>query len=222
MSDYSFISAFIVGLAGSLHCVGMCGGIAGALRAAVPGGQPPLTYIFSYNLGRITSYAIAGAVTGVLGQVARASVSHGLMIFQLLSAVMLIAMGLYLAQWWRGLARLEKLGNGLWQRIRPWSKRFIPFKSPLSAFPYGFIWGWLPCGLVYSTLTWALVSGDGLYGAATMAAFGLGTFPALIAVSLGAGWLLKLLQHPKTKSLVAICLIIYAIFLIYRTLNGNN
>ena len=222
MSDYGFLSAFVVGLAGSLHCVGMCGGIAGALRAAVPGGQPPLAYIVSYNLGRITSYAIAGAITGLLGQVARASVSHGLMVFQLLSAAMLIAMGLYLAQWWRGLARLEKLGNALWQRVRPLSKRFIPFRSPLSAFPYGFIWGWLPCGLVYSTLTWALMSGSGVHGALTMAAFGLGTFPALIAVSLGAGWLLKLLQDSKTKSLVAICLIIYALFLIYRTLNGNN
>ena len=222
MNDFGFLSAFLIGLAGSLHCVGMCGGIAGALRAAVPAHQPPLFYILSYNLGRITSYAIAGAITGVLGQIARASVTHGLMIFQLVSALMLIAMGLYLAQWWRGLVYLERMGGQIWQVIRPLSKRFIPFKSPLSAFPYGFIWGWLPCGLVYSTLTWALVSGDGLYGAATMAAFGLGTFPALIAVSMGAGWLLTLLQNPKTKSLVAICLIIYAVFLIYRTLNGNN
>lgn len=222
MSDFGFVSAFLIGLAGSLHCVGMCGGIAGALRAAVPAGQPPMAYIISYNVGRITSYAIAGAITGVLGQIARASVTHGLMVFQLLSAAMLIAMGLYLAQWWRGLTHLEKLGKGLWQRIRPFSKRFIPFKSPLSAFPYGFIWGWLPCGLVYSTLTWALVSGNGLHGAAIMAAFGIGTLPALIAVSIGAGWLLKLLQHPIAKSLVAICLIIYAGFLIYRTLSGHN
>ncbi|GGF57746.1 sulfite exporter TauE/SafE family protein [Alteromonas lipolytica] len=222
MNDFGFISAFLVGLAGSLHCVGMCGGIAGALRTAVPAGNQPLPYIVSYNLGRIISYAIAGAITGLLGQIARASVSHGLMVFQLISAAMLIAMGLYLAQWWRGLAKLESLGNGLWQRIRPLSKRFIPFKSPLWALPYGIIWGWLPCGLVYSTLTWALVSGSSWHGAAVMASFGLGTLPALIAVSIGAGWLIKVLQEPKAKSLVAILLIIYGVFLIYRTLNGNN
>lgn len=222
MNEFGVLSAFLVGLAGSLHCVGMCGGIAGALRAAVPAGQPPLPYILSYNLGRITSYAIAGAITGILGQVARASITHGLMIFQLISAAMLIAMGLYLAQWWRGLARLEALGSGLWQRIRPFSKRFLPFKSPVSALPYGFIWGWLPCGLVYSTLTWALVSGSGTKGAMIMASFGLGTLPALIAVSIGAGWLISLLQNARTRSLVAISLILYAVFLIYRTLNGNN
>lgn len=222
MNEFGIFSAFLVGLAGSLHCVGMCGGIAGALRAAVPVGQSPLAYILSYNLGRITSYAIAGTITGILGQVARASITHGLMVFQLFSAAMLIAMGLYLAQWWRGLARLEALGGGLWQRIRPFSKRFLPFKSPLSALPYGFIWGWLPCGLVYSTLTWALVSGSGVKGALIMASFGLGTLPALIAISIGAGWLISLLQNARTRSLVATSLIIYAVFLIYRTLNGNN
>ncbi|NVK56728.1 MAG: sulfite exporter TauE/SafE family protein [Alteromonadaceae bacterium] len=222
MNDFGFISAFIVGLAGSLHCVGMCGGIAGALRAAIPGNKTSLPYILSYNFGRITSYAIAGCITGGLGQIAQTSVAHGLAIFQILSALMLLAMGLYLAQWWRGLARIEQLGQGVWKRIRPLSKRFLPFKSPLSAYPYGFIWGWLPCGLVYSTLTWALVSGDALQGALTMAAFGLGTLPALVSVSIGAGWIITLLQQNTTRTLVATGLIVYALFLIYRTLNSIN
>ncbi|MDC8831105.1 sulfite exporter TauE/SafE family protein [Alteromonas gilva] len=222
MNDFGYISAFLVGLAGSLHCVGMCGGIAGALRAAIPSHNATLPYILSYNFGRITSYAIAGFLTGALGQIAQASVKNGLAVFQILSAVMLLAMGLYLAQWWRGLARIERLGQGIWKRIRPLSKRFIPFKSPLSAYPYGFIWGWLPCGLVYSTLTWAMVSGDALQGALTMAAFGLGTLPALISVSIGAGWLMTLLQQHNTRIMVASGLILYALFLIYRTLDSIN
>lgn len=220
MTEYGFLSAFLVGIAGSLHCFGMCGGIAGALRLAIPNDQPSLLYICAYNIGRITSYAIAGALTGGLGLIAQAAATQILSIFQLLSALMLLAMGLYIAQWWRGLARLEQIGQRLWQLIRPLSQRFIPFKHPFSAFPYGFLWGWLPCGLVYSTLTWALLSGDPLQGALIMTAFGLGTLPALFAVAFSTSWIISILKSTYCRTFVACSLILYAIYLIYLNVNS--
>ncbi len=220
MTEFSLLSAFMVGIAGSVHCFGMCGGFAGALTVAIPQGKSPTPFVFSYNAGRILSYTLAGAVTGALGSIAQSSAKSLLIGFQLFSALMLIAMALYLAQWWRGLAKVETLGRGLWQRLQPLSKRFIPFKSPLSALPYGIIWGWLPCGLVYSTLTWSLSAGTALQGALLMMAFGLGTLPALFAVSFSANSILALLRTPRTRTFIAVTLIIYAIFLIYRTVNS--
>lgn len=220
MTDFSLLSAFLVGIAGSVHCFGMCGGFAGALTAAIPQGKSPTPFVLSYNTGRILSYTLAGAITGALGSIAQSSMTSLLYGFKLFSAFMLIAMALYLAQWWRGLARIESLGKQLWQHLQPLSKRFLPFKSPLSALPYGIIWGWLPCGLVYSTLTWSLSAGTALQGAMIMAAFGVGTLPALLAVSFGANGLLTLLRMPKTRTFIAVTLIIYAVFLIYRTVNS--
>ncbi|MFS1704308.1 sulfite exporter TauE/SafE family protein [Alteromonas sp. AMM-1] len=220
MTDFSLFSAFLVGIAGSVHCFGMCGGFAGALTAAIPQGKSPTPFVLSYNTGRILSYTLAGAITGALGSIAQSSMTSLLYGFKLFSAFMLIAMALYLAQWWRGLARIESLGKQLWQHLQPLSRRFLPFKSPLSALPYGIIWGWLPCGLVYSTLTWSLSAGTALQGAMIMAAFGVGTLPALLAVSFGANGLLTLLRMPKTRTFIAVTLIIYAVFLIYRTVNS--
>ncbi|TPV59942.1 sulfite exporter TauE/SafE family protein [Aestuariibacter sp. GS-14] len=220
MTDFSLFSAFLVGIAGSVHCFGMCGGFAGALTAAIPQGKSPTPFVLSYNTGRILSYTLAGAITGALGSIAQSSMTSLLYGFKLFSAFMLIAMALYLAQWWRGLARIESLGKQLWQHLQPLSRRFLPFKCPLSALPYGIIWGWLPCGLVYSTLTWSLSAGTALQGAMIMAAFGVGTLPALLAVSFGANGLLTLLRMPKTRTFIAVTLIIYAVFLIYRTVNS--
>ncbi len=220
MTDFTLLSAFLVGLAGSVHCFGMCGGFAGALTAAIPGGKPPFMYILSYNTGRIISYSFAGALTGALGSIAQSSVKSLLYGFQLFSALMLIAMALYLAQWWRGLTKVEALGRGIWQYLQPVSRRFLPFSSPLSALPYGIIWGWLPCGLVYSTLTWSLAAGTALQGGLLMMAFGLGTLPALFSVSFSAKKFLSLLRNPHTRTFIAMTLIIYAVFLIYRTVNS--
>lgn len=220
MTEFSPLAAFLVGVAGSVHCLGMCGGIAGALRAACPAGSASLPYALAYNLGRISSYAIAGALTGWLGLIAQATLLKGLSLLTLLSGVMLLLMALYLGQWWRGLTKIEALGQHLWKHIQPLSKRFIPFKSPLSAVPYGAIWGWLPCGLVYSTLTWSLASGSALHGALVMICFGLGTLPALLAAGAGAGWLMNILRNRNTKTLVALLLLIYALFLIYRSISS--
>ena len=210
MTEFSYLSGFLIGVAGGVHCFGMCGGITLAMRAASPPNTSHLPYAISYHCGRILSYTFAGGLTGTLGWLVSSSSSTGALVLKVISIVMLALMGLYIGQWYKGLTKLEKMGNSLWQYVRPISQKFIPFKHPLSAFPYGILWGWLPCGLVYSTLTWAMASDHPTKGAGIMLAFGLGTFPTMLMASLAAHKTMQIYQHPFTRQVIAMCLIVYA------------
>jgi len=218
MTDFNLLSAFLIGLAGGVHCIGMCGGIVVALRMATPSHRSPLPFTLMYNVGRIVSYSIAGALTGALGTILNRTLPNASTILTIFSGVMLIMLALYLGNWYKGLNALESLGQGIFKRIQPLSKRFIPFSTPLHALPYGFIWGWLPCGLVYSTLTWSLSSSSALDGALIMLFFGLGTLPTLIAASFSVDYLVRGFQHPITRQLIASAILMYAILLIYRAI----
>lgn len=179
-------SALVLGLLGGGHCLGMCGGLMGALTLAIPPEQRGrrLRLLLAYNLGRILSYATAGLLLGLAGwAVASSPAAQAL---RVLAALLLIAMGLYLAGWWSGLTRIEALGRGLWRHIQPVATRLLPVSSLPRALLLGALWGWLPCGLVYSTLLWAASQGNAGYSAALMIAFGLGTWPILLATGLAA------------------------------------
>ncbi|MFJ3447397.1 sulfite exporter TauE/SafE family protein [Pseudomonas sichuanensis] len=179
-------SALVLGLLGGGHCLGMCGGLMGALTLAIPPEQRNrrLRLLLAYNLGRILSYAAAGLLLGLAGvALASSPLAIGL---RVVAALLLIAMGLYLAGWWSGLTRIEALGRGLWRHIQPLATRLLPVSSLPRALLLGALWGWLPCGLVYSTLLWAASQGDALHSGALMLAFGLGTWPVLLATGLAA------------------------------------
>ena len=214
MSDYIYLSAFLIGLAGGVHCIGMCGGIAGAFTFAIPKNTSHTPYIACYNAGRILSYTFAGTITGWLGSIFASSLITGLLILQSLSIIFLLLLALYISDLYKGLIHFEKAGARLWQHLAPIAKTLIPFKSPWHTLLYGMVWGWLPCGLVYSALTWSLASGSALQGGLFMFCFGFGTLPALVATSLGATFLLPILQHRATRLTIAAMLFIFAIFLI--------
>lgn len=181
--DHPYPALFLAGLFGAGHCIGMCGGIVGALGMQGPPGRAALPLHLAYNFGRITSYALAGAIFGALGRIVGDILpwQRGLYLF---ASLMLVAMGLYLAGLTRTLSWLESGGQSLWRRIQPLTQHFLPVRSPAQALPLGLLWGWLPCGLVYSALTTALASGSALHGALTMLAFGLGTLPNLLLAGL--------------------------------------
>lgn len=179
-------AALLTGLLGGVHCAGMCGGIVTALVGQSAGNARAWRMHLAYNLGRITSYALAGAVAGAVG-------SLGLMldkwlpaqiVFYVVANLLLIALGFYLAGIHGPITRLEHLGSGLWRRIQPLTRRFLPADSAPKALALGMLWGWLPCGLVYTVLFTALLSGGALKGAILMLAFGLGTLPNLMAVAI--------------------------------------
>jgi len=115
--DVSLISAFLVGLLGGVHCVGMCGGIVAALSMGLPEqqrtGVARWKYLLAYNVARISSYTLAGALLGGVGWLAAHwsglhQLQQGL---QVLAALFMVALGLYLGGWWQGLARVERAGN---------------------------------------------------------------------------------------------------------------
>jgi hypothetical protein len=177
-------SALLLGAFGSVHCLAMCGGIAGALGQALDAG-PAGREVFRqslYSLGRISSYAVAGASFGWLGEsfAAWTGLSLGL---RILAGVLIIGFGLQVAGWWNGFATLERFGLVAWRRIAPWTKRVGRPDRSWKIFVLGALWGWLPCGLVYSALLAAASTGDAIGGAAFMVCFGLGTFPAMLTAT---------------------------------------
>ena len=213
MLEINFLGAFLIGIAGGVHCIGMCGGIASAFSFAIPKGQSQLPYILSYNLGRILSYTFAGALTGFIGGIASVNIQTSIPILQIISIVFLVLLALYIGDWYKGLSALEALGAKVWKRISPISKKLIPFKNPIYTVAYGAIWGWLPCGLVYSVLTWSLASESVFQGALIMFSFGLGTLPTLIATSIGAGFLVPIFQHRVTRKIISLFLLCFALIL---------
>lgn len=179
------ISAFMLGLLGSGHCLGMCGGLMGALSlAARPGQRGRWPLLLCYNLGRVLSYALAGLILGSLGLAV--AETPAITALRTLAALLLIAMGLYLAGWWHGLTAVEALGRGLWRYLQPLARRFLPVRTLLQAVALGSVWGWLPCGLVYSALLWSAAQGNAFHSAALMLAFGLGTCPLMLATGLAS------------------------------------
>lgn len=183
MPELSYIAAFLAGLLGGVHCVGMCGGIVGALSMGAPAS---LSMHMAYNTGRIVSYATAGAMAGALGEASMALSAQWPVrtVLYLLANGMLIALGLYLMGVTRVLAFSERCGQKLWRHLQPLSRRYLPAHSVAQAFPLGLVWGWLPCGLVYSALATALTSGSAVHGAGLMLAFGVGTLPNLLLAGL--------------------------------------
>ncbi len=206
------ISAFILGLLGGGHCLGMCGGLMGALTFAIPPEQKAqrLRLLLAYNLGRILSYAAAGLLLGVVG-VALTN-SPAAMLLRVVAAVLLICMGLYLAGWWSGLTRIEGLGRGLWRHIQPLASRLLPVTSLPRALLLGTLWGWLPCGLVYSTLLWAASQGSAVDSALLMLTFGLGTWPVLLATGLAAERITRLLRLRGVRVAGGLLIMLYGLW----------
>ncbi|MEH6492885.1 sulfite exporter TauE/SafE family protein [Halopseudomonas sp.] len=194
-------TALALGLLGGGHCIGMCGGLMGALTLAIPAeqrkGWPLWRILLSYNLGRISSYTLAGALLGSFGWALQ---GMGLgVVLRTIAGLLMICMGLYLANWWSGLTRIESLGRGLWRHIEPRARRLLPVQRPGQALLLGMLWGWLPCGLVYSSLVWASSHGSSGTSALLMLAFGLGTLPTLLATGAAADKLTALLRKRSLR-----------------------
>ena len=186
MSEFSLLAVFAVGLLGGVHCLGMCGSIVGIFTVQVPKDRARWPFHIAYSGGRILSYAVAGALVGAIGQAGllmRDVVPVQHLMFAL-SSLMLVALGLYLAGVWGMVKRLERAGGGLWKRLQPYTTKLLPVNTVPRALGLGALWGWLPCGLVYSVLIAALASGSATQGALLMLVFGLGTLPNLLAIGL--------------------------------------
>lgn len=222
----SYLVAFAMGLFSSVHCIGMCGSIIGTLTLSL---APEIrnkksvlfTFVVNYNLGRITSYTIAGGIAGLLGSLFNLPITegHGHRILQFLSASIMAGAGLYIAGWFPRFAYIEKIGSKFWRLIEPFGRKLIPVKSRFHAALFGMIWGWLPCGLVYAALALSASTGDALKSSLTMLAFGLGTLPAVIGVGIMTNTLTKLSRMQRFKQVIGILLILLALLAAFPWLN---
>jgi len=227
--EATFIAAMIVGLLGGVHCIGMCGGIVGALSFGLPESvrsepRKVLPFIAAYNIGRILSYTAAGAIMGGAGRLladAPLAAVHGpQLVLQLAAGLFMCALGLYLAGWWSGLQVLERGGAVLWRRIEPLGRRLFPVRRVPHALLLGLLWGWLPCGLVYSALTWSLASGSVGRGALLMLGFGLGTLPLLTVMGLSAARLTAFVRHPAVRRVAGTAVAFYGLYTVFLALRA--
>ena len=223
MEHWGFLAAALaIGFFGSSHCIGMCGGISGALGMAVPGGRPAWGALLGYSAGRIASYSLMGLLVGVLGAYLSRDLATTLAPLRIVAGLMLIAMALYLADWWRGLVWLERGGRFLWRYIQPLSRSLLPVRSAPQAVALGALWGWLPCGLVYSALTFALAQGSGVDAALAMAAFGLGTVPAVVASGAAAVQIRSVVQKPGVRLSMAGLVLLFGFWTLWSALDHGS
>ena len=214
-----FLTAFLIGLTSGVHCFGMCGGLVGALTLGLPPtSDHPLVarlpYLLAYNAGRIVSYVTAGVLAGGIGAWVAylVSVHRAQLGLQIFAGLFMILLGLYLAGWWPILSRLEQAGGILWRRIEPLGRWWLPVGAPAQAFGIGLVWGWLPCGLVYSVLVWAIGAGEALNGGLLLLCFGLGTLPMLLAMSAFAAALAEFVRHPAVRQLAGALVILFGVY----------
>ncbi|WP_456405291.1 sulfite exporter TauE/SafE family protein [Thiolapillus sp.] len=216
--EIGYLGAFLMGLFGALHCVGMCGSIMGVLTFSLPTEirKNPLRlmgYFSYYSLGRIISYVLAGALAGAFGAGLLFSISpqYGHSILLLGATLLMIAVGMYLAGWFPAFARIEKAGAPIWKKLEPLGRKLLPVSSPRQALLYGLIWGWLPCGLVYSALFIAVGQGGMLQGGVFMLMFGLGTLPAVWATGIFADQVMRFSRSPNMRMIAGLLLIVFAL-----------
>lgn len=218
MTEYFIlITAFSLGFLGSPHCAGMCGGIIGVLHDGVAdvgsAKRQQIWYSLAFNGGRLLSYAVAGMIAAMLGGSLIALIgmqrSHAMM--QMIAGGFMLILGLSIAGWWSGLNRIESFGYKFWRRLQPLTRHFIPVRNKIQALLLGMLWGWLPCGLVYSALVLVLASGNVLQGGLTMLAFGMGTLPMMVLLGLSAARINQWRANPTMRSVMGSVIILFGI-----------
>ena len=211
--------AFFIGLFSSLHCVTMCGSIIGTLSYSLKpeirqDKSKMISFIFSYNLGRILSYMLAGFIIGSLESLLTLPLGeqHGHKFLQVVSAFIITGAGFYIAGWFPSFAYIEKTGSYFWKTIEPYGRKLIPVSSLQQAILFGMVWGWIPCGLVYTAVALAATSGDITISTLTMLSFGLGTLPAVMGSGIVSSFITRLTSLQKTKQVVGMLLVLVAIY----------
>lgn len=238
MTTLSLLPIFLVGLLGGVHCVGMCGGIVSAFSVATPRHRAfPVAIatqshrlsiiadggprVLAFNAGRIGSYMLAGAFAGLLGSVPALLDLVALQTAAYwLANLMLVALGLTLMNVWHGLSRVEAIAQFLWRRVQPLIRKLLPVKQIWQAMALGGLWGWVPCGMVYSVLMTALLTGSATQGAMVMLAFGLGTLPLLFIIGVLGTSIQVFLQKTAVRRLAGLLVLVFGLLGLFRAATG--
>ncbi len=212
MLELDWLALFLAGLLGGGHCAGMCGGIVAAFSANLPKG-PRWMYDLGFNFGRLAGYVAVGAI---LGGIASFTALGQLQVLKsilfILANILLIVLGLYIAGWSLWLTQVEKVGQPLWRAIQPILRRFLPIRSVWHTPLIGFLWGWIPCGLVYTASLAALSTASAFKGGAVMLAFGLGTLPNLLLMGFFAARFMRVLNYPGVRPSFGVVIMAFGVY----------
>lgn len=209
LTQLSMAGGLLAGFASSLHCAGMCGGIASGLMLTLSPDDSTRSrarVILLAQLGRVSAYIFAGAFVGLIGSSVYFSFDRASahLLLRWAAAVTLVYIGLSVAGWAPSLAGMDRVGGRVLSWLRAPLGGAFSAASPVLA---GFVWGFLPCGMVYAALFYAMMSGSAGGGAAIMAGFGLGTVPAVVGAAFGAQFLMRMGQRPGLRRGVGIVII---------------
>ena len=210
-----FLAAFSMGLFGSPHCLGMCGGIVTAFGLSMQhvSDSKKNGLILTYHLGRLISYSLLGLIAGFVGVAIFQSIMSNSAPRIVLGAV-LVLIGLAML----GLPlfnQLEKFGMRFWQSLAPIRKKVFPIDSFGKALFAGLLWGFLPCGLVYGALMMAIAGNNIATGAALMFVFGLGTMPMLIATQKTVGMLQSSIKNFRLRQINGVIMMLSGLAVIF-------
>ncbi|GHD59128.1 sulfite exporter TauE/SafE family protein [Jeongeupia chitinilytica] len=212
MPEYNLLALFLAGLLGGGHCLGMCSGVVTAFSLQLPAGAR-WPYHLGFNAGRIAGYALIGALLGTVGSF---SVLLQLQLLKtvlfVLAQLLMIALGVYLAGWANWLTRIERLGVPVWQRVQPLLRRALPIRRWPQTLWVGLLWGWLPCGLVYTASITALATASPLKGMLAMLSFGLGTLPNLLLIGSMTQRLQRVFRHRWARNLIGASFVVWALW----------
>jgi len=212
LTELSFLGGLLAGFASSLHCVGMCGGIAASLSISLGGqaGTGQARALMLAQTGRILAYVSVGSLLAVLGSQAYLEVDRATahLVLRWAAAMVLVYIGLSVAGWAPSLAGLDRLGVRVVGVLQAPFRGALAQAGPVAA---GFVWGLLPCGMVYAALFYAMLSADPGRGALIMLGFGLGTLPAVTAAALGAGRFLALARSNGVRRAVGAGLVLLGV-----------
>jgi uncharacterized protein len=217
----SFSAALVAGVAGSVHCLAMCGGLAGALGMRSHGNPAAtLRAAWLYQCGRLGGYGLAGALFGLLGATLVSTVNLPLFatIARVGAGALLVLAALKVLFGWNLLSAIERTGAHYWKVLQPLARRAMSAPGAARSLAVGLLWGWLPCGLVYSMLVFASLSGEPLRGAGIMVAFGLGTMPAMLTGSVFAARLGRWIQQRGVRQLGGALLLFFGLWLAWSAI----
>jgi sulfite exporter TauE/SafE len=206
------LTGLMAGLLGSGHCFGMCGGIAGTFGALADAGGSRFLSALSFNLGRLASYVVLGALAALLlgGAGTMLDIPGWARTLRLVTAVMIFLIGLRFLLGISLLERVERLGAGLWRRCQPLAARIAGRPGAGARFGLGLCWGLVPCGLVYSMLLTSATTASAVSGGTVMLAFGIGTLPSMLGMAWATPALGTIMEDRWVRRIIGLALMVLA------------
>jgi sulfite exporter TauE/SafE len=209
-------TALIMGLLGSGHCVAMCGSLSMAVSFSIPREKRLVNYAALISIGRILGYGIIGFIASALTQSIIKLTNGNILYLNVLASLFMIGIGLHVAKINSSVLKMEKLGLFINPIIEPIKKRLLPIDSASKCLSYGFFWGFLPCGMVYTALTLAFTASTPLTGALTMLVFGFGTLPTLVGLTVFQSKLNRFLDLSYVRFILGATIVLLALYQLYN------